>query len=126
MANIRQAFNTMVDGGLSARVVQFNSIYTTSEYETIRTRLATLWREHKEILVGLGDNDDDPMCKLALCGTYHKDAGIARFFLGKSRRRVAKQYSFQVVDSSSDNEQLVVPKIEEAVNDEQSILAQIS
>lgn len=116
MANIRQVFDAVVDNGTNGKVVKIQGVASANEFETIRTRLCTLWSQHREVLLAIGGEDSDPLLKLSLCGTFDKDASVAAFFLGKPRRRAAKSYSFEIVDSGAMPEP--AGPIPEAVNDE--------
>lgn len=102
MANIRQVFDVLVDAGTKGIKIKVNNVETFKEYETYRTRLCTFWSNYREILVALGGEDNDPMCELSLCGTYDKNDRFAIFFLGKSRRKEARQFSFEIIDPGTD------------------------
>lgn len=116
MANIQALFEAVLDtaaegNGKKIRIPVINR----SEHETIRTRLVTLWTQHKEAILAIGGEDSDPLYPLSLCATFYKErsdkdddtgngGSRSEFWLGKPRRKAAKDYSFTIVseeDTSS-------------------------
>ncbi len=105
MANIQALFEAVVDAAAESKKVKVEVI-NRSQHETIRTRLVTLWNNHKETIFAIGGEDSDPLYPLSLCSTYiagnddTSDGGSrSEFWLGKPRRKVAKDYSFTIVEA---------------------------
>lgn len=113
MANIHTVFEIILENGVNGKKVQLG-VADQNEYETARTRLVKLWNRHKELLISIAGEDCDPLLAFSLCGSYVRGGtpdelphGI--FYLGKPRRKEAKNYSFTVVSEQ--------PAIPDAVND---------
>lgn len=111
MGSISTILDAVIDNGLSGKRVEIG-VVDRNEYETIRTRLVTLWTEHRDILLAVG-NDADPLSTAALCSDFREigSAKVGSYYLGKARRKQAKIYSFTIVDSSE-------PVVVEPANDE--------
>lgn len=128
MANIPTLLEAIIEQGNSGRKVSIG-VASKNEYETIRTRLVTLWNQHKEAILAIGGDDSDPLYPLSLCSTFISDkngsgsnaepAGNGEFWLGKPRRKVAKHYSFTIIEpEGSDSTATVeVAPETEAVNE---------
>lgn len=116
MVNIRTLFEALVDAGPGKKLVV--QVEDRSEHETIRTQLCKLWTEHKEIIGAVGD-DDDPTLQYSMCADFLPSSGntepgnsdstgnapCARstFYIGKPRRKVAKSFSFVIVDENDND-----------------------
>ena len=103
MGSIRTILESVIDNGISGKKVEIKPI-TRGEYETIRTRLVKLWSKTRENLLAIG-SDADPLTETSLCGNYYEDSCCGIFYLGIPRRKVAKVYSFQIIDQRSEQEQ---------------------
>jgi len=104
MASIRALIDAIIDAPVGAKI--HLEIEDRREYETVRTRLCKFWNEHKEVIQAIGE-DNDPALELGLCGNYDHSTRTAEFYLGVPRRKMAKHYSFTVVqpqDTSSEND----------------------
>jgi hypothetical protein len=111
MANIHTVFEAVIEtAGRRVRV----GVADKHEYETVRTRLVKLWNSHKETLISIAGADCDPLLVYSLCGNFDPQDSSGVFFLGKPRRRQAKNYSFSIVD----NVPATGTEIQDAVNDE--------
>ena len=107
MANIHTLLDAIIDNGTTGKKVSIG-VASKNEYETIRTRLVTLWSEHKTVILAVGGEDSDPLYPLSLCSSISKntdDSGLyaGEFWLGKPRRKVAKSYSFTIVEPQEDS-----------------------
>lgn len=96
MANIHTLFEALLEVD-TGKKIKVNGVANEREYETIRTALVKKWTEHKTIISAVGA-DDDPILEYGLCGNYSTGDYTATFYIGHSRRKVAKQYSFTIVD----------------------------
>jgi hypothetical protein len=92
MASIRTLFDHLTDLPPGQKLTI--AISSKSEYETVRTALVKFWTTHREIIRSI--TDDDPFLDNALCGNYLQERSEAEFWLGKTRRKLAKEYSFVV------------------------------
>ncbi len=101
MANIHTLLEAVVEAAPLGKKIKVE-VADRNEYETIRTRLVTLWSEHRTIVLAI--DGDDPLCELALCSDYQQEPCCGFYYLGKPRRKVAKTYSFTIVspDATSD------------------------
>jgi hypothetical protein len=107
MAGIHTVFDVIVDNGVTGKklVIPFE---TRNDYETARTRLVALWTKHKATILEIAGEDSDPLLAYSLCADFKSDGdkdgsnGSSRgtFYLGKPRRKMAKNYSFEIVDDS--------------------------
>jgi hypothetical protein len=96
MANIRALLDALMDLPPGQKITII--ISSKSEYETVRTALVKTWTTHREIIRSI--SEDDPFLDNSLCGNYlptQGEYGEAEFYLGKTRRRLAKSYDFSVV-----------------------------
>lgn len=109
MANIHTVLDAVITAAAESKKVQITGI-NRSEYETIRTRLVTLWNEHKNTLLAIG-GEDDPIYPLSLCSSYEEEradddtgdgSSRAEYWLGKPRRKMAKSYSFSIVETQDE------------------------
>lgn len=103
MANIHTVFDAILENGAGKKVVKIG-VADKLEYETARTRLVKLWSVHKETLVKILGEDCDPLLVYSMCGDFdpqgdEQSPAYGVFFLGKPRRKLAKSYSFVVVDN---------------------------
>ena len=105
MADTRTLLEAITDNGDSGRKITV-AVSTRNEYETLRTRLVTLWSNQRDVILAI--DEDDRLASLSLCSDYHSgnDSGevhpghpvsSATFWLGKSRRKQAKSYSFSII-----------------------------
>lgn len=101
MANIRTVFDALLDAHTNGKQLKIDGVATFNDYETLRTRLVKFWRDHIEIILAVGGEGSDPLLELSLCGDYCSEDQSATFFLGKPRRKLAKSYSFSIVDPES-------------------------
>lgn len=105
MGNIRTILIEIIANGLITNddsdegKVRVNNI-SRGEYETVRTRLSRLWKQDRDVLLATGD-DADPIAKASLCGNYIEDECCGIFYLGMARRKIAKEYSFQIIGQQS-------------------------
>lgn len=101
MADIHTVFEAITELGTSGGKIKVG-VADKNEYETIRTRLVKLWNKHKELLISIGGEDSDPLLAFSLCADFHADTEqpYAHFYLGKPRRKLAKSYSFSIVDET--------------------------
>lgn len=116
MANIHTVLDAIIENGTSGKRVQIE-VSDRNEYETIRTRLVTLWSQHKEILEAVSEVAD-PLAVCSLCGDYSSTDSLATFYLGKPRRRMAKSYSFVITDSTDAPTIAPTLAVNEPANDE--------
>jgi hypothetical protein len=110
MANIHTVFEAILEIGTSGKKTRVG-VADKHEYETVRTRLVKLWNEHKQTLIAIAGEGCDPLLEFSLCGNYDREESAGYFFLGKPRRKLAKEYSFSIVET--------LPSTE-AVNDDTS------
>lgn len=96
MADIRTLLDALVEAG-PGKKIEVANIGDENEYHTIRTALVKRWADYKEVLLAM--SDDDAAAGLSLCGDWHGDRHAASFFLGKSRRKQPRSYSFVVVST---------------------------
>lgn len=100
MGGIHTVFDAIVDNGISGKKVQI-PFETREEYETARTRLVTLWTTHRNNIIAIIGDDSDPLLPYSLCADWSNGTGndlaTGTFYLGKPRRKVAKQYSFVIL-----------------------------
>jgi hypothetical protein len=115
MASIHTVFESVMDNGITEGKKVRVSVIDKLEYETVRTRLVKLWNTHKENLISIAGEGCDPLLEFSLCGNFVASEHAGYFFLGKPRRKVAKSYSFAVVDGS---ESTASNPPTDAVNDE--------
>lgn len=106
MASIHTLFEAILEATPGRKFVVRTA--NRNEHETIRTQLCKLWANHKTILGAIGD-DDSPLLELALCADFaeHNTAednrATSTFYLGTPRRKVAKSFSFQIMEEQDDN-----------------------
>lgn len=119
MGTIRTLFDAVVEAASNGNKIEVG-VADRNEYETIRTRLVRFWTEHKEVIIAVGGEDSDPLLQLGMCGDFDPSTGLATFYLGRPRRKMAKSYSFSIVatdaTSESVNEQLPTPSIPKSGN----------
>jgi len=126
MVSIRTLFDTLLARDIGTKVEL--GVADRNDYETLRTRLVKFWTDHKEIITAI--SDDDPSLEYGMCGDYKAENGTAQFWIGKPRRKVARHYSFTIVeateqsatdspDSASSQEEQQV-SVEDAINSRQS------
>lgn len=113
MAGIPTLLEELLEQPPGSKLV-VNDIKTRNEYETIRTALSRRWAEHRNIILAI-EGDDNPILSLGLCGDYHAKEESAEFYLGKSRKKQARSYSFSIVAATQevgpdDNTQLPAAK----------------
>lgn len=109
MGNIHTILEAIIDNGTTGKKVQLG-VVDKNEYETIRTRLVKLWVEQRTVIQAVGA-DSDPLADCALCADFSAATRQGTFYLGKPRRKLAKSYSFSIVDSSTDaTSELAVPE----------------
>jgi hypothetical protein len=115
MANIHTVLEAIIENatdGTGTKRVQLG-VADKYEYETIRTRLVKLWSDHKEVLLAVGGEGGDPLLELSLCANFDKQSSRGTFYLGRPRRKMAKSYSFEIVDAGA------TPAQSHAVNDDE-------
>lgn len=97
MADTHTVLDAIIDSAPTGGkiVVQFSS---KQEYETLRTRLVTLWSKHRQTIIDIVGEDGDPLVVYSLCSNWASDTREGSFFLGKPRRKLAKTYSFKIVE----------------------------
>ncbi len=132
MANIQALFDAVLEAAVERKKVKVE-LTSRSEHETARTRLVTLWSEHKQVILAVGGEDSDPLYPLSLCASFDEQIesgsvggnddtsnGSCRseFWLGKPRRKMAKSYSFSIVEETPSA--TLVDTIPEAANESQS------
>lgn len=123
MANIHTVFEAVLENGTSGKKIKVG-VADKYEYETVRTRLVKLWNTHKDTLIAIAGEGCDPLLEFSLCGNFEKSTDIecanGYFYLGKPRRKLAKSYSFSIVDSGATPEGSGGNTLElpEAVNDD--------
>lgn len=122
MANIHTVLDAIIENGTSGRRVQI-TVANKAEYETLRTRLVTLWSQHREVVQAISDVAD-PLCDLSLCGDWSATSSTATFFLGKSRRKTAKSYDFSITSTPSTTDERV--SAPEPANDESIITPKLA
>lgn len=93
MANIHTILDALLDYPPGTRF-NVDNIETRNEYETIRTRLVTLWTSRRTILLAI--DADSSHVEKALCGDWCKEENKASFYLGETRRKQSKTYSFSI------------------------------
>jgi hypothetical protein len=109
MASIHTVLDAVIENGTSGKRVQIE-VADRNEYETIRTRLVTLWADHKEILQAIAE-DADPLVACSLCADFVQATAttscLASYYLGKPRRKMAKSYDFSIVDPAADTNTVI-------------------
>lgn len=125
MADTRTLLEAITDNGDTGKKVRVE-VADRNEYETLRTRLVKLWAEQRDIILAV--DEDDHLAALSLCADFH-DTGsdselcAATFWLGKSRRKQAKSYSFSIIPpADSDAMSEALPSVEQEEPDETTIL----
>lgn len=99
MANIHTVFEAVLENGITGEKKVKIGVVDKNEYETIRTRLVKFWTDRKEVFIAIGD---ETFTDYSLCGDWEADTCTAYYYLGKPRRRAAKHYAFEIVDSIVD------------------------
>lgn len=135
MANIHTVFEAVMETaatGEKGKKIKVG-VADKHEYETVRTRLVKLWNTHKELLTAIAGEDCDPLLVFSLCANYCTDVDSGEnfgvFYLGMPRRKLAKNYSFAVVESPETAATVQTSILPDAVNDSANsatILASIS
>jgi hypothetical protein len=123
MASIHTVLDAIIENGTSGNKVSLQ-LSDKREYETVRTRLVTLWQDHREVLLAVGD-DSDPLVQCSLCGDFACETLTATFYLGKPRRKLAKSYSFSIVPPDDSSSSAISPLTEPA-NDESIVTPKLA
>ena len=99
MANIHTLFDALLEVGVNKKI-QVQGVANERDYETLRTALVKKFTEHKTIIAAVG-SDDEPILQYAMCGNYARADRSATFYIGQSRKKVARNYSFTIVDTDT-------------------------
>lgn len=99
MANIHTLFDALLEVGINKKI-KVQGVANERDYETLRTALVKKFTEHKNIIQAVGA-DDEPILQYAMCGNYSREEYAATFYIGQSRKKVARNYSFTIVDTDS-------------------------
>lgn len=98
MADIRTLHEALVAAGPGHKIT-IEGVDNVNEFHTIRTALVKKWSDHKNMLLIIGMDETSVEFGYSMCGDWNSTDRTATFFLGKNRRKTAKQYTFAIVPS---------------------------